>query len=233
MSRAPSGVTSTSLLLSHTHPGGSCVQPRLSHTYSHPLPCHIHGLFMSHTQAPQDPHRYTHLSCPSIFPSSFTHPPVPPCHPTHPPSLSPRTVPHTVHTRPFPGQPLLRTSPGREVQKLPVGLGRQACLYSFPSPNRDTQTRGNTPAPKGSHHTPLKDTLAQKGPTPLIRNSPPHHKDTYHPLPPSPSHRRQSSQPQGPRRQEKGVRPGPQLLAEDRPSPPRSTCTCQPGMGGG
>lgn len=159
--RTPSGVTSTYLPVSHIHAGGSHIQPCLLHTHSHPLPCHIHGLLMSHIQAPQAPHRYIHLSWPFIsFSSSFTHPPFPPRHPTHPPSLSPRMVSHTVHTRPFPGQPLLRTSPGREVQKLPVH--RPILLLPLPQPGY-AQTRGNTPAPKGSHHTPLKDTLAPEG----------------------------------------------------------------------
>lgn len=148
---------------------------------------------MSHIQAPQDPHRYTHLSWPFIFPLQFYTPTLSSMSSNTPTQLSPRMVSHTVHTRPFPGQPLLRTSPGREVQKLQVHRP-----VSIPSPPpTGIRKPGGTPLSRKGHIThPSRTHWLQKGPTPLILDSPPTPQGHLPPpSPPSPSHRRQSSQP--------------------------------------
>lgn len=90
--------------------------------------------------------------------------------------------------------------------------GATGLLYSFPSPPTPGRTRqpGNSPAPKGSHRTPLKDTdTRSEGPTPPILCAPPRTLTT--PSPPNPLVADKARSP-GPRPEGEGIRTLPNSL---------------------
>lgn len=203
-------------------------------------------------------HIHTHTPCPAISMVSSCHIPRPhrtltdthtcPALPSSPPALHTHPfLPVTQHTHPAcphaRSRILSTPAPFRDspCSGHPQGgrfrssrsVGRQACLYSFPSPNRDTQTRGNTPAPKGHITHPSRTPWPRRDPRPSSV-TPPHTTRTLTtPSPPAPLIADKALSPRGFSDKRKGSVRVPSSSRRTAPPLPGALAPASQGWGGG